>query len=136
MDGTTDGAMEADAGDTEQYELGLPMHVEGLMAKQGHFFKTWKNRWFVLEGRTMSYYAKEGAKSARGVISMVDGTDVIVEEKYPRPYCFTVITPTKKFILQTANEDEMAEWIEAIQNNLECCPPLGTPAGGLGDDDD
>lgn len=123
-------------------ELGSPMHVEGWMAKQGHIFKTWKNRWFVLDGRRMAYYSKEGAKVPKGVINMIDGTDVIIEEKYPKPFCYTVITPTKRFVLQAADEDEMAEWIEAIQNNLECCSSdtgnavPGGGGGGGGDADD
>jgi len=119
----------------------LPMRVEGWMAKQGHIFRNWKNRWFVLEGRCVFYFAKEGAAKARGVIRMVDGTDVIVEERYPKPYCFTIVTPSKRYVLQAADEDEMAEWLEAVQNNLECMRFEDQPEGGqqvqegLGDDD-
>lgn len=118
------------------YQLGEPIHVEGWMAKQGHFIRNWKNRWFVLEGRVITYYAKEGAKASKGVINMVAGTDVIIEEKYSKPFCFTVITPAKRFVLQAADEDEMAEWIEAIQNNLECVSSDSVVGGGGGDDDD
>ena len=79
-----------------------PVRVEGWMAKQGHIIRNWKNRWFTLEGRIMTYFAKEGANAAKGFIRMGPGTDVIVEEKYSKPYCFTLITPTKKFILQVS----------------------------------
>lgn len=123
----------------EGFELGVPMHAEGWMAKQGQIFKTWKNRWFVLEGRCIYYYAREGAAKPKGVIVMSEGTDVIVEEKYAKPFCFTVATPAKRYILQAADEDEMAEWIEAIANNLECVPPgavAGADAAEDGEDDD
>jgi hypothetical protein len=116
-------------------EFGTPMHVEGWMAKQGQIFKTWKNRWFVLDGRSMYYYAREGAPKAKGVIKMVEGTDVIIEERYVKPFCFTVCTPTKRYILQAADDDEMAEWVESIQNNLETCLYNETLDGGGGDDD-
>jgi hypothetical protein len=112
------------------------------MAKQGHIFRNWKNRWFVLDGRNVFYYAKEGATKARGVIRMVDGTDVIVEERYAKPFCFTIITPSKRFVLQAADEDEMAEWLEAIQNNLECMfyedanAAMMLPEGVLAGEDD
>ena len=97
-----------------------PIRVEGWMAKQGHIFRNWKNRWFVLEARSIFYFSKEGATKARGVIQMVDGSDIVIEEKYPKPFCFTIITPRKRFVLQAADEDEMAEWLMAIQHNLEC----------------
>ncbi len=36
-------------------------------------------------------------------------------------------------MLQAANDQEMEEWIEAIQNNLECCgDDEGQLAGGGG----
>ena len=107
------------------------------MAKQGQIFKTWKNRWFVLDGRTLYYYSKEGAPKARGMIQMVEGTDVIIEERYAKPFCFTICTPSKRYILQAADDDEMAEWVESIQNNLETCLWNATLDGGagIGDDD-
>jgi PH domain/Ankyrin repeat len=114
------------------YDLGTPLHVEGWMAKQGQIFKTWKNRWFVLDGRRMAYYTKEGAPKPKGVIEMIEGTDVVIEEKYPKPFCFTISTPTKRYILQAADEDEMVEWIEAVMNNLECVAPGDMSFGSLG----
>ncbi len=30
----------------------------GFLTKQGHKFKNWKRRWFVLRGRMLSYYRK------------------------------------------------------------------------------
>ena len=101
---------------------GVVLTVEGWMAKEGHFFRNWKNRWFLLEGRRLLYFAKPAAKKPQGVIHLAKGSDVIVEERYTRPFCFTVLTLTKKFILQAANEEEMAEWIECIQNNLTYAP--------------
>jgi hypothetical protein len=101
---------------------GALLVVEGWMAKQGHFFPNWKNRWFVLEGRALSYFTKQGAKVPQGVISLVRGTDLVVEERYAKPFCFTVVTAKKKFILQAANEEEMTEWIESIQNNIIHAP--------------
>ena len=44
-------------------------------------------------------------------------------------FCFSLL-------MQAANEDEMVEWIEAIQTNLECVPPEdGGQEGGGGDSD-
>jgi hypothetical protein len=132
-----DGASDVGGAGEDGNELGTPMHAEGWMAKQGQIFKTWKNRFFVLEGRRLLYYAREGAPKPKGVINMTEGTDVVIEERYAKPFCFTVSTPAKRYILQAADEEEMAEWIEAIQNNLECAlPDGGEDGGGAGEDDD
>lgn len=125
-----------DVPEAQDVELGRPMHVEGWMAKQGHFIKNWKNRWFVLEGRYMTYFSSPQSGKPRGVIGMVEGSDVVVEERYVKPFCFTIVTPSKRFVLQAANESEMAEWIEAIQNNLECCSADGMGASADAGDDD
>lgn len=91
---------------------GVVLTVEGWMAKEGHFFKNWKNRWFLLEGRRLLYFSKPSARKPQGIILLDKGSDVFVEERYSRPFCFTLLTLSKKFILQAANEEEMAEWIE------------------------
>jgi ankyrin repeat protein len=131
--GGADGGVGADGSEGGG---GDGVRVEGWMAKQGHFIRNWKNRWFTLDGRTMSYFGKEGAAKPKGTISLGAGTDVIVEEKYAKPYCFTLLTPKKKFILQAANEDEMVEWIEAIQTNLETCAPEEGGGGAQGGDEE
>ena len=91
----------------------------------------------MLEDRNIFYFSKEGQNKAKGCIRMGAGTDVIIEERYARPFCFTLVTPQKKYILQAANEDEMCDWIEAIQNNLESCSPgdAGANDDDVGDED-
>lgn len=121
-----------DEGETGEEEAEA-VRVEGWMAKQGHIIRNWKNRWFILDGRRMFYFAKEGATRPKGVIRLVKGTEVVVEERYNKPYCFTLQTPKKKFILQAANEEEMAEWIDAINTNLEAVAPEEAEAGADAD---
>jgi hypothetical protein len=133
------GGREGEEGEYgEGEEEDGPLRVEGWMAKQGHIIRNWKNRWFILDGRRVFYYAKEGAKAPKGVIRMVQGTEVIVEERYARPFCFTLKTPKKRFIVQAANEEEQAQWIAAIEINLELVDPSDADEegeAGMGDDD-
>lgn len=128
-----DAGEEGAHGDGEEDGEGSSVRVEGWMAKQGHIIRNWKNRWFVLDGRKIFYFLKEGATRPKGVIRMIKGTEVVVEEKYSKPFCFTLQTPKKKFILQAASEEEQAEWIEAIQINLETVPPEEAEVGGEAD---
>lgn len=44
---------------------------EGWLSKRGHFISSWKRRWFVLNGSTLSYYAGIDDKAPKGVISLV-----------------------------------------------------------------
>jgi hypothetical protein len=60
----------------------------------------------VLEERNLLYFSKRDSDKPKGVIRMVAGTDVVIEEKYSKPFCFTLVKPNEKFILQAANEDE------------------------------
>jgi hypothetical protein len=81
---------------------GVSLRVEGWMAKEGHFLRTWRVRWFVLEGRTMMYYTREGAAKPQGIIKLLRGSEIVIAERYVRPFCFTLITKAKRFILQVS----------------------------------
>ena len=112
-----------------------PMRVEGWMAKQGHFIKNWKNRWFVLEERIMRYYARQGDERPKGTIYLAPGTEVDTRTGSHKANSFIVNTPMKKFSLQAADDDEMEEWIRAIRHNLVYAPAAGDDYS-RGDDED
>ena len=84
---------------------GVSLRVEGWMAKEGHFLRTWRVRWFVLEGRTMMYYTREGATKPQGIIKLLRGSEIVIAERYVRPFCFTLITKAKRFILQVSHRN-------------------------------
>lgn len=44
--------------------------MAGYFIKEGHVRKTWKRRWFVLKGSTVTYYKTEQDKGARGKIKL------------------------------------------------------------------
>lgn len=98
--------------DWGEEEVG-PATVEGWMYKQGHIIKNWKRRWFVLEERTIRYYATPTSAKPKGTIVLVPDTEVFVEARYPKPNSFTILTPAKRFVL-----------------NCEC---EGAPDAGWGD---
>lgn len=107
-------------------KYGQPMRVEGWMRKHGGTFRPWRNRFFMLEGRTVWYFANEAnldKAKAKGVVRLVQGSEVLVDDSYTKPYCFNINTPQRKYIVQAANDEEMIEWMEALQNNLDVCPP-------------
>jgi len=101
--------------------LGLdePAQVEGWMAKKGHLFRSWRNRWFVLDGTTMSYFGKPGDKKPKGSLEITPGTEVEARPDYHRPCVFGVRTPKKEFLFQAADDDELDEWLRAIQARID-----------------
>ena len=48
----------------------------GVMEKKGHVRKTWKTRYFVLDGSQLAYYAAEGDARPKGAFAVVAFTDV------------------------------------------------------------
>lgn len=119
----TDAGATAAVG-SAQHAFGKPMRVEGWLQKAGGPFGRRKNRWFVLDGRTLTYYASEKctAKDRKGIVRMREGSSVFVADSYDRPNCFNVAVPERTYTLQATDTEEMVEWIEAIQNNLDVCP--------------
>lgn len=46
----------------------------GFLYKRGAFISGWKRRWFTLEGRTLSYYRKQGDSTPAGTIELDEST--------------------------------------------------------------
>lgn len=108
--------------DWGEEEVG-PATVEGWMYKQGHIIKNWKRRWFVLEERTIRYYATPTSAKPKGTIVLVPDTEVFVEARYPKPNSFTILTPVKRFVLNC--ECEGAPGVGAGLWGLLACGLVG-----------
>lgn len=52
--------------------------VEGYLEKQGEVYKTWKKRWFALEGDKLLYYQTSADAPTKPIdfISLAPGTQV------------------------------------------------------------
>ena len=98
--------------------LGGPTRVEGWMAKKGHLIRNWRNRWFVLEDSVMQYYARPGDKKSKGTVTLTADTRVEAKPDYHRPCVFTVTTPKKSFLFQAADDDELDEWLHALEMHI------------------
>ncbi len=47
---------------------------EGWLVKRGHMFRTWRRRWFELDGPSLKYYTKAGEGRAKGAIRLHGAT--------------------------------------------------------------
>lgn len=109
----------------------------GWLTKQGHIFRTWKKRWFVLEDQLLKYYkaadesssaaamadpGKVGDSDMKGCIS-IQGCKVAPlapVDAGGKSFCFQ-LTPlsNKIFLICAPDEEARDQWIKAIQANAE-----------------
>jgi hypothetical protein len=91
----------------------------GWLTKQGHFRKTWKKRWFVLEWPELKYYASEGDSSPKGVVRCDEVTlsDSLSMARTGRENCFGIFHRSRDpFFLQAESKADMMGWVNAIRN--------------------
>jgi len=93
---------------------------EGYLFKRGgRTRKNWKRLWFTLKGLFIFYYPSHENKKRKGVIVL---EDALIREGVRSPsskFAFQVITSNRVWVLSSNTEEEMYEWIEAIQQAIE-----------------
>jgi len=55
---------------TMSADISTKIYKEGLLTKQGHRVKNWKQRYFVLDGFNLKYYKKKGEPNPKGIIPL------------------------------------------------------------------
>ena len=94
-------------------------HVEGWMSKRGRIRKAWKNRWFVLAGPRLTYFAKQGDRKSKGVVELHAGIEVV--DANTDGFVFHVVTSSRTYVLRARTADEQALWMEAVRYNATTC---------------
>lgn len=85
----------------------------GWCTKLGGFFKTWKRRWFVLQGNTLSYYTDKD-QALKGTILITPDCQI---DKYPqckKQPAFCIQTAKRLYQLVPTTEQEVDEWIKVL----------------------
>jgi RAC serine/threonine-protein kinase len=83
------------------------------LIKEGGGIKSWKNRWFVLENDTLTYYTKKGGEK-KGDISIRSCGTTRAEDYKDKAHCFKVVTSARTYHFCAPDQQQMKEWIEAI----------------------
>ena len=91
---------------------------EGWLTKQGGKIKTWKKRWFALEGTVLSYAEKQG-KKLKGSMDLSHATSVEHAPDCKKQPAFKVIIPSvRTYYIVGSTKEECQEWIDAIKSVL------------------
>lgn len=92
-----------------------PIIKEGWCIKLGGVFKTWRKRWFVLQGATLKYYSAKD-EELKGEIQIKPDN---VISKYPqckKPHAFSINTENRLYQIAAPSEEELDEWIKVLNN--------------------
>ena len=64
----------------------------------------------------------QGDRMSKGVIDIVYGTRVEENKSVGKSNCFSIVAPNgKKHVLRAKDNEELAVWMQAIQNNALVC---------------
>ena len=66
-------------------------------------------------------FGGQGDRKCKGVIEIDYGTRVEENHSIGKSNCFSVITPSKKYIFRAKDSEELTVWMQAIQNNALVC---------------
>lgn len=92
---------------------------EGYLIKQGKFVKSWMRRFFYLTNNIL-YYSKSKEKRVH-ILGHIDLNGAIIRtNKIPSlPNLISIITPLRTYYLRAETENEMLEWVEALEASQE-----------------
>uniref|UniRef100_A0A7S4ETV2 non-specific serine/threonine protein kinase n=1 Tax=Chrysotila carterae TaxID=13221 RepID=A0A7S4ETV2_CHRCT len=109
----------------------------GWLVKQGHIFRTWKKRWFVLDGPLLKYYKSAGIGDAQApvlqelkgcvTLNQCEVTPLAPSEVDGRPFGFKLSPISKKiFFICAPDEEARQSWMSAVAQNS--CARAGSTA--------
>uniref|UniRef100_A0A8C6UJH9 Pleckstrin homology domain containing, family A (phosphoinositide binding specific) member 1b n=1 Tax=Neogobius melanostomus TaxID=47308 RepID=A0A8C6UJH9_9GOBI len=93
----------------------------GYCVKQGGVMKTWKRRFFLLDGNALSYFKTELEREPLRVIALKEISKVQEckqSEPMMRDNLLEVVTGYRTFYIQADSPEEMHSWIKAISGAI------------------
>jgi len=99
-----------------------PALKKGFIRKEGHSFKSWKNRWFVLANGKLRYYVEESnvapfGTNEKGCIDLIgmscssEGTTVEIKNVNDESI--------RCYVLDIPDRIERLSWVQAINEHIE-----------------
>lgn len=93
----------------------------GFLTKIGGIFKTWKNRWFVLQRNELKYSKNPNSKTPLRVLDLDELLECeIDEESFPsKKNVFRLKFNWRTFYMFASSKEESEDWVKLIKWRLE-----------------
>jgi hypothetical protein len=107
---------------TNPPEADMPKTSGFLVKRAVKSGSNWRSRYFVLSDNALTYYIdQKGAKkgAAKGTILFTEDSSVTARDVEAIAFCFSIVTASKTLYVAAQSEDDMNEWILAIQEKIE-----------------
>lgn len=88
----------------------------GYLTKRGDRFKSWKNRWFVVEKQWMRYYTNKGSADPKGVIDLSTALECSDDDSFSNG--FRIVLPKRVYFIQASREEERESWVKLVKWKL------------------
>lgn len=113
-----------------------PQLRHGMLWKRGRKVTSlWKRRYFVLRPTTLSYHTGDSS-SERRFIELTQATSVILR-KDKHPLAFEIKTKnSRKITVKGESEEDVAEWVSAIEDCVQQAPAWPIKCCIVGDDEE
>ncbi|XP_031566942.1 uncharacterized protein LOC116301912 [Actinia tenebrosa] len=98
----------------------LGLHYEGVLEKAGkRFFEGFRKRWFILEGKDLSYY-KAPETTEQNLLGIIDMTRVksVVPFKMINN-SFQINTSTRTYTFTAPSSQSLTEWISVLRQAMQ-----------------
>mmetsp|Transcript_19959 Transcript_19959/g.22206 ORF Transcript_19959/g.22206 Transcript_19959/m.22206 type:complete len:467 (-) Transcript_19959:130-1530(-) len=84
------------------------------LTKEGGRYKSWKRRWCVLDGDSISYYKKDDKKYKCGEVNLRVATKIGPCVYNKKKNCFEIVTPERTYHMCSETVPEMTDWVEKL----------------------
>ena len=96
-----------------------PILKQGICSKLGGQWKNWKQRWFVLKGSTLYYYAKPDCKVLKGLIQLNSVNEVAIYPECKKPHAFRLTMSNRQYEISCSSDEEANSWVSTISQVIK-----------------
>ncbi|KNC52922.1 uncharacterized protein AMSG_09089 [Thecamonas trahens ATCC 50062] len=128
--------LETKVESVEETMYGSRLVVRGWLRKKGARVRSWKRRFFVMQGRSILYFkkapprGKESVSDAAGLIH-ISPSMTVNKASYAdasKTFLFEITVPDRTYLIQAGDEKELHRWIVLIRRFIQDSIDLSSAA--------
>ena len=91
---------------------------EGYLTKQGRIRKSWKCRWFLLRGSSLSYFKSKQSRRPIDRLDMNRAIAVEYDNSKRKDYCFRIDFTFRVYYMYASCAEDCDQWVELLRSKL------------------